>query len=59
MMTGVVAPMNRAPALKKLIEDGKASPSFVFGKEIFIDEAPETYRKFLKHEILKAVIRFE
>jgi threonine dehydrogenase-like Zn-dependent dehydrogenase len=59
LKAGVVQPLNIAPALKKLIEDGKASPGFVFGKEIPIDEAPETYRKFSKHEILEVIIRFK
>ena len=51
--------MNTAPALKKLIKDGKAGSSCVFGIEISIDEAPKTYREFSKHEILNALIRFE
>lgn len=44
--------------LKRLIESGVATPSFVFEKGIEIDEVPETYQEFSNHDILKPYIRF-
>jgi len=55
---GGVTPHLHADTLKKLIDSGKATPSFVFGKEISIEEAAVTYQEFSNHEILKPVIRF-
>ena len=45
--------------LKKLIESGKAKPSFVFTKEFSIDDAPEAFREFSDHKLIKAVFRFD
>jgi threonine dehydrogenase-like Zn-dependent dehydrogenase len=47
------------PLLKKLIESGRASPSFVFSEEVNIEEALAAYRLFSEHESLKAAIHFD
>ena len=47
------------PALKKLIESGRAKPSFVFDKELRIEDAPEAYQEFSDHDFIKSVIRFD
>jgi threonine dehydrogenase-like Zn-dependent dehydrogenase len=56
--SGAVTPHVHHEAMKKLIESGKANLDFVWGKEIGIHDAPETYREFSSREILKPVIRF-
>jgi threonine dehydrogenase-like Zn-dependent dehydrogenase len=45
--------------LKKLIERHDAKPSFVFDKEFSIEQAPEAFKEFSDHRLVKAVIRFE
>ncbi|KAH8657580.1 putative S-glutathione dehydrogenase [Tricladium varicosporioides] len=44
--------------LLKLIESGKARPSFVFEKEYKIEDAPKAYQEFNEHKVTKAVFRF-
>jgi hypothetical protein len=45
--------------LKLLIERNNAEPSFVFDTEFRIDDAPEAFRKFADHKVVKAVFRFD
>jgi len=45
--------------LKKLIESGKAKPSFVFDKEFRIEEGAKAFREFNDHKIIKAWFNFE
>ncbi|KKY16942.1 putative alcohol dehydrogenase superfamily zinc-containing [Diplodia seriata] len=57
--SGVVDPKERAPELVRLIEDGKASPASVIETAVIgIEEAPEYYRRFDRHEEIKVFIRF-
>lgn len=58
MKTGAVAPNQYYAQLRALIESGKANLNFVWGKEIEISQALQTYREFSAREILKPVIRF-
>ena len=43
----------------KLIDAGRAKPSFVIDTEIGIDDAKKAYRDFADREIIKAVLRFD
>ena len=45
--------------LKTLIERDNAKPSFVFDREFRIEEAPEAFRDFSDHKLVKAVFRFK
>jgi hypothetical protein len=42
-----------------LIESGRVKPSFVFDREIHIDDAAKAYTEFSNHDFIKTVIRFE
>ena len=57
--SGIVPLRQYQPALKKLIESGRAKPSFVFDKELRIEDAPEAYQEFSDHDFIKSVIRFD
>ncbi|CAG8950441.1 hypothetical protein HYFRA_00006937 [Hymenoscyphus fraxineus] len=46
-------------ALKKLIDSGKAKPSFVFTDEVRIEDGPKAYRKFADKKTIKVVFRFD
>ena len=56
---GIVPLRQYQPTLKKLIESGRMTPSFVFDKEIHIEEAAKTYTEFSNHDFIKSVIRFD
>ncbi|CAG8960305.1 hypothetical protein HYFRA_00012379 [Hymenoscyphus fraxineus] len=45
--------------LRRMIESGKAKPSFVFSKSYDIREAQVAYRDFSEQKIIKAVFRFD
>jgi len=45
--------------LKKLIESGKAKPSFVFDKEFRIEDGAKAFREFSDQKIIKAWFNFE
>lgn len=47
------------PALKKVIESGRARPSFVFDRELRIEDAPEAYQESSDHDFIKSVILFD
>lgn len=51
-------PIALAPALRQLILSGSASPGLIVSDVISIEEAPEVYRRFERHELVKAVIDF-
>ena len=55
---GAVVPHTHHEALKRLIDTGKVDLDFVWGKDIEIHEAHQTYQEFSNREILKPVIRF-
>jgi threonine dehydrogenase-like Zn-dependent dehydrogenase len=44
--------------LLKLIESGKAKPSFVFTDRFQIDDAVKAYHDFSTHKLVKAVFQF-
>ena len=44
--------------LLKLIESGKAKPSFVFTDKFDIDDAVKAYEEFSTHKLIKAVFQF-
>ncbi|TAQ86646.1 hypothetical protein B7494_g5019 [Chlorociboria aeruginascens] len=56
---GLAEPRPFQEVLKKLIDEGKAKPSFVFEKTFGIEEGPMAYREFSDHKFVKCVIRFE
>ncbi len=56
--SGIVPLRQYQPALKKLIESGRAKPSFIIDRELRIDDAPEAYQEFSDHDFIKSVIRF-
>lgn len=58
MGSGIVLPLQFADELVQLVSSGKASPHFVVSASIGIEEAPEYYSRFDKHEESKVVIRF-
>ena len=55
---GAVDQQAQAPALRSLIEAGRAKPGFVFDKTISIEEAPEAYRLFSERKVIKVAIQF-
>lgn len=52
-------PIGLSPELVALVAAGVARPGFVVSDVISIEDAPEAYRKFERHEITKAVIAFD
>ena len=52
-------PIGLAPELLALVASGVASPGFIVSDVISIEDAPEAYRRFERHEIVKAVIAFD
>lgn len=58
LKSGVVQIRLYQNLLLKLIESGKARPSFVFEKEYKIEDAPKAYQEFNEHKVTKAVFRF-
>ncbi|CZS92769.1 hypothetical protein WAI453_006574 [Rhynchosporium graminicola] len=56
--SGIVPLREYQPALLKMINSGRAKPSFVVDRELRIDDAPEAYQEFSDHDFIKSVIRF-
>lgn len=56
---GPSQPIEEAPFLRALVESGKATPGFIVSDVISIEEAPEAYARFERHELVKAVINFD
>jgi threonine dehydrogenase-like Zn-dependent dehydrogenase len=56
---GPADPIGLAPELVALVASGVANPGFIFSDVINIEDAPEAYRRFERHEIVKAVIAFD
>jgi len=52
-------PIGLAPELVALITSGVASPGFIVSDVVGIEDAPDAYRRFERHEIVKAVIAFD
>lgn len=57
--SGIVQLRQFQPALKRLIESGRAKPSFIFDRELRIEDAPEAYKEFSDHDFIKSVIRLD
>lgn len=57
--SGIVQLRQFQPALKRLIESGRAKPSFIFDRELRIEDAPEAYKEFSDHGFIKSVIRLD
>lgn len=51
--------LDLAPELVQLVSSGTARPGFIVSDTFNIEEAPEAYRKFERHEITKAIIAFD
>ncbi|KAK7712409.1 hypothetical protein SLS64_004793 [Diaporthe eres] len=58
MNVGPVNPFTHAPELVRLIHNGVANPGLVITTEIGIQDAPEAYARYERHEQGKTVIRF-
>lgn len=58
MNVGPVNPFTHAPELVRLIHNGVANPGLVITTEIGIEDAPEAYARYERHEVGKTVIRF-
>ena len=56
---GIVPLRQYQSVLKKLIESGRVKPSFVFDREIHVEDAAKAYTEFSNHDFIKTVIRFE
>ncbi len=56
--SGPVSAGSQEPALTDLVSSGRARPSFVVDKIVKIEDAPEAYRLFDQHKVLKVAIRF-
>lgn len=52
-------PIGLAPELVALVTSGVANPGFIVSDVISIEDAPDAYRRFERHEIIKAVIAFD
>ena len=57
--SGIVPLRQYHAPLKRLIESGRAKPSFVFDREIRIEDAPKAYQEFSDHDFIKSVIRLD
>ncbi|QKX57687.1 uncharacterized protein TRUGW13939_04805 [Talaromyces rugulosus] len=56
---GVAEIQKLQPMLQKLIESGKAKPSFIIDEVLYsLDEVPRAYERFSTHKIGKPVIQF-
>ncbi|CAG8931305.1 unnamed protein product [Penicillium salamii] len=52
-------PIELAPKLVHLVASGKARPGFIVSDVINIEEAPDAYARFERHEATKVVIAFD
>lgn len=58
MNVGPVNPFTHAPDLVRLIHNRVANPGLVITTEIGIEDAPDAYARYERHEVGKTVIRF-
>jgi threonine dehydrogenase-like Zn-dependent dehydrogenase len=56
---GPSKPIDLAPQLVHLVASGKARPGFIVSDVISIEDAPDAYARFERHEITKVVIAFD
>lgn len=56
---GFSDPIQLAPQLLHLVTSGKAKPGFVVGDVVGIEDAPNAYARFERHEVSKVLLRFE
>lgn len=52
-------PLELAPYLVNLVSSGAARPGFIVSDVFSIEDAPEAYRRFERHEVTKAIIAFD
>ncbi|CAI7577381.1 unnamed protein product [Penicillium bialowiezense] len=52
-------PIELAPHLVHLVASGKARPGFIVSDVIGIEDAPEAYARFERHEATKVIIAFD
>ncbi|KAK4864663.1 hypothetical protein LT330_009658 [Penicillium expansum] len=55
---GPSKPIDLAPQLLHLISEGKARPGFIVSDVIDIEDAPDAYARFERHDATKVVISF-
>jgi threonine dehydrogenase-like Zn-dependent dehydrogenase len=55
---GPSKPIDLAPELLHLVSSGKAKPGFIVSDVINIEDAPEAYARFERHDTTKVVIDF-
>ncbi|KAE8341324.1 hypothetical protein BDV24DRAFT_151245 [Aspergillus arachidicola] len=56
---GPSKPIDLAPELLHLVTSGKAKPGFIVSDVINIEEAPEAYARFERHNTTKVIIAFD
>lgn len=56
---GPSSPIELAPKLVNLVASGQARPGFIVGDVINIEDAPDAYARFERHDVTKVVIDFE
>ncbi|RMY45533.1 hypothetical protein D0865_09849 [Hortaea werneckii] len=56
---GPSKPLDLAPELVQLVSSGAARPGFIVSDTFNIEDAPQAYRRFERHEITKAIIAFD
>lgn len=52
-------PIDLAPELVRLVASGKARPGFIVSDVINIEDAPDAYARFERHDATKVVIAFD
>ncbi|KAK4629498.1 hypothetical protein CLAFUW4_08374 [Fulvia fulva] len=57
--TAASNPIVLAPFLLSLVVNGRARPGFIVSDVISIEDAPDAYSRFERHELVKAVIAFD
>lgn len=57
--SGPSKPIDLAPELVALVSSGVANPGFIVSDVISIEDAPEAYRRFERHEVTKVIIAFD
>lgn len=56
---GPSGPIDLAPELVRLVASGKARPGFIVSDVINVEDAPEAYARFERHDATKVVIAFD
>ncbi|KAI7976264.1 hypothetical protein EIK77_010737 [Talaromyces pinophilus] len=56
---GFSDPIRLAPQLLHLVTSGRAKPGFVVGDVVSIEDAPDAYARFERHEVSKVLLKFD